>query len=64
MNNPAEPAADHVPVLSPETTSLVMAFARACRAAARAIALYPAEHPAVATTMTHVVETANQASSG
>ena len=31
-------------------------FARACKAAARAVALYPAAHPAIATTLARLVD--------
>ncbi len=33
--------------LSPEAATRLMAFARACKGAARAVALYPPEHPAI-----------------
>jgi hypothetical protein len=33
--------------LSPEAAGRLMAFARACKGAARAVSLYPAEHPAI-----------------
>lgn len=58
----ATPAAGrHDEPLSAELTRLVSAFARTCRAAARAIALYPAEHPAAASALTQVVEAARAA---
>jgi HEAT repeat protein len=49
------------PLLDGETTARLLAFARACRAAARAVALYPAEHPTVASTLAQVATAANQA---
>jgi len=48
--------------LTPELAALVTAFARTGRAAARAIALYPPEHPAVASTLSQVIAAAQQAS--
>jgi HEAT repeat protein len=51
-----------VETLAPEVADLLTAFARACRAAARAIALYPPEHPAVGTTMSHVAAVIQKAS--
>lgn len=57
MTEPAVPAAGtRDEPLSAELTRLVTAFARTCRAAARAIALYPAEHPAAASALAQVVE--------
>ena len=37
--------------MAPDIASQVTAFARACKAATRAVALYPAEHPAVAASL-------------
>ncbi len=36
-----------IPTLSPETAAAFAEFARACKAAARAVALYPGTHPAI-----------------
>jgi len=44
--------------LSPELTASLTEFARACKAAARAVALYPAAHPAIASTLARLVEAA------
>jgi hypothetical protein len=42
--------------LSPEETTRLIEFARACRAAARAVALYPPAHPAIATTLARIAD--------
>lgn len=47
--------------LSPELTSTLTDFARACKAAARAVALYPGAHPAIAQTLGRLVEAAERA---
>jgi len=39
------------PLLSPEDTARLVDFARACKAAARAVMLYPPGHPAIAATL-------------
>jgi HEAT repeat protein len=44
------------PPLAPEETARLNEFARACRAAARAVALYPPAHPAIATTLARIVD--------
>lgn len=49
--------------LTPELTQTLTDFARACKAAARAVALYPAAHPAIATTLARLVETTDRATS-
>ena len=41
--------------MSPEVQARLSAFARACRAAARAVAMYPASHPAIRATLDHLV---------
>ena len=41
--------------LAPEDTGRLTAFARACKAAARAVVLYPPSHPAIATTLGRIV---------
>jgi len=53
---PAEDAAPLAP-LGPEDTARLVEFARACKAAARAVLLYPAAHPAIAATLGRIVET-------
>ena len=45
----AEPTAP--PVLPPDAGARLAEFARACKAAARAVSLYPAAHPAIGTTL-------------
>src|SRR5215204_1471260 len=39
------------PVLPPDASARLAEFARACKAAARAVSLYPAAHPAIGTTL-------------
>src|SRR5215831_6655585 len=41
--------------LAPEDTTRLIEFARACKAAARAVLLYPAAHPAIVTTLGRIV---------
>jgi HEAT repeat protein len=41
--------------LAPEETARLIEFARACKAAARAVLLYPAAHPAIAATLGRIV---------
>jgi HEAT repeat protein len=41
--------------LTPEEAARLVDFARACKAAARAVTLYPSGHPAIATTLGRVV---------
>ena len=43
--------------LAPEDTARIIEFARACKAAARAVLLYPAAHPAIAATLGRIVHT-------
>jgi hypothetical protein len=49
------------PPLPPELTATLADFARACKAAARAVSLYPAAHPAIAATLGKLVETTERA---
>src|SRR5690242_2570482 len=42
--------------LAPEDTARLIEFARACKAAARAVLLYPAAHPAIATTLGRIAQ--------
>src|SRR5258708_685432 len=42
--------------LSPEQTTRLTEFARACKAAARAVSLYPGSHPAIAVTLARIVQ--------
>ena len=47
--------ADRPAALAPEDTARLTEFARAFKAAARAVVLYPAGHPAIATTLGRIV---------
>jgi hypothetical protein len=49
--------------LSPELTATLTEFARACKAAARAVSLYPGAHPAIGQTLGRLVESAERATS-
>jgi HEAT repeat protein len=48
--------AGEVRALDAETTAKLTEFARACKAAARAVSLYPAAHPAIASTLARLSE--------
>ena len=48
------------PPLGPEDSTRLIEFARACKAAARAVLLYPAAHPAIAATLGRIVETTSE----
>ncbi len=50
--------------LSPEMTQALTEFARACKAAARAVSLYPAAHPAIGATLGKLVEATSRATAG
>ncbi len=47
--------------LSGEQTATLTDFARACKAAARAVSLYPGAHPAIGQTLARLVETSDRA---
>jgi HEAT repeat protein len=47
---------DARPTLSAEEATRLVEFARACKAAARAVLLYPAGHPAIAATLGRIVQ--------
>jgi hypothetical protein len=47
--------------LSPEAAGRLMGFARACKGAARVVALYPAEHPAIGEAMQRLTAAAHAA---
>ncbi len=47
--------------LSAEQTAALTDFARACKAAARAVSLYPGAHPAIGQTLSRLVETSERA---
>jgi hypothetical protein len=51
MAEPARPAA-----LAPDAAARLAEFARACKAAARAVSLYPAGHPAIGTTLGRLLQ--------
>jgi HEAT repeat protein len=46
--------------LSPEITARFVEFARACKAAARAVALYPGTHPAIGVSLSRLVQSAQR----
>lgn len=48
--------------LGPEETTQLTEFARACKAAARAVALYPGSHPAIGATLGRIVSVTSAAS--
>jgi hypothetical protein len=50
----ADPSAS--PTLSPERAAQLAEFARACKAAARAVSLYPSGHPAIESTLTRLAQ--------
>jgi hypothetical protein len=50
--------------LPPDQTARLVEFARACKAAARAVSLYPAAHPAIRTTLGRLVEASDRATAG
>ncbi len=47
---------DNAASLAPDETARLSEFARACKAAARAVALYPSAHPAIAATLARLVD--------
>src|SRR4029079_19730979 len=47
-------------LLAPDTSAKFAEFARACKAAARAVALYPGSHPAIAASLTRLVQATTQ----
>ena len=46
--------------LAPADAARIVEFARACKAAARAVVLYPPTHPAIAATVGRIVETTSE----
>lgn len=46
--------------LSPEAATRLADFARSCKAAVRAVSLYPAQHPAIAASLRRLVEAAGR----
>ena len=56
-NSPTRPVANaEITPLAPEEATRLTDFARACKAAARAVMLYPAAHPAIAATLGRIVQ--------
>ena len=53
---------DARPTLTTEEATRLVEFARACKAAARAVLLYPAGHPAIAATLGRIVQITSAAS--
>jgi HEAT repeat protein len=54
---PVTPGGDAAPqVLTPDDAARLVEFARACKAAARAVALYPGGHPSISTTLGRIVQ--------
>src|SRR4029079_2191177 len=49
-----------IPTLPPETAAAFAEFARACKAAARAVALYPGTHPAIGVSLSRLVQSAQR----
>jgi hypothetical protein len=49
--------AETPPTLPPETGAHLADFARSCKAAARAVSLYPGQHPAIRSTLDRLAET-------
>jgi hypothetical protein len=50
--------------LSAETTARLAEFARSCKAAARAVSLYPGQHPAIRTTLDRLAEATGRLTEG
>src|ERR1044071_1672242 len=55
MTDQREPA-DQPPPLAPEDSARLIEFARACKAAARAVTLYPDGHPAIGSTLGRIAQ--------
>ena len=51
-----QPSPDDPPPLSSENAARLSEFARACKAAARAVAMYPPAHPATTATLARIAE--------
>lgn len=47
---------DTRPTLDPDATARLTEFARACKAAVRAVSLYPAAHPAIGSTLARITQ--------
>src|SRR5688500_8335777 len=57
-------ATDAAEPLAPEEALRLADFARACKAAARVVALYPATHPAIQSSLGRVVDSAQRLRAG
>ncbi len=55
----SQPTKD-IPALDRESSSRLIEFARACKAAARAVSLYPSTHPAIRLSLARLSETASR----
>ena len=44
------------PLLAPDVSAKFAEFARACKAAARAVALYPGSHPAIGSSLSRLAQ--------
>ena len=53
-----------LPPLAPEDAARITEFARACKAAARAVVLYPPAHPAIGATLGRIVQVTSPAHMG
>src|SRR4029077_18389301 len=49
-----------IPALDQDATAKLTEFARACKAAARAVTLYPPTHPAIRISLARLVDTAGR----
>ena len=49
-------ATEQQELLPPDTSASLVEFARGCKAAARAVSLYPGQHPAIAASLTRLVQ--------
>lgn len=52
------------PVLAPDTAARFAEFARACKAAARAVALYPGTHPAIGASLSRLTQATTRLAEG
>lgn len=51
-------------ILAPDAAAAVTEFARGCKAAARAVSLYPPQHPAIAASLTRLVQATARLTAG
>ena len=47
---------DEIALLTPEESARLVDFARACKAASRAVTLYPGGHPSIVTTLGRIMQ--------